>query len=244
MKTSLPAPPWSGCGKKLESLTRRAIFEFDLIQKPGTIAVALSGGKDSLSLLFLLHAISGRGLPPFDLVALTVTGKHSCGAGVSLDFLTNITKKLGVPHIILPMEHVPTDCYSCSRERRSLLFEAAKKAGASHIAFGHTRDDSSETTLMNLFLKGEFAGILPKITMKKYGITIIRPLILAPEKLIIQFAKKYDFARITCQCPLGMMSARKKIDSYIDEIEELYPNARANIAAAALQYGSKKADSI
>jgi tRNA(Ile)-lysidine synthase TilS/MesJ len=216
-------------------------MEFDMIPKAEKIAVALSGGKDSLSLLFLLHAIRGRGLPPFDLVALTVTGEQSCGPQVGAETLQTITKRLEVPLITLVAEGKQKDCYSCSRQRRSLLFEAAKKTGATRIAFGHHRDDSSQTTLMNLFLKAEFAGLLPKIQMKKYGVTIIRPLILAPEKLIIQFAKKYDFARITCQCPLGTRSARKKVDLFIEEIETLYPNARANIATAALQYGSKKA---
>jgi tRNA(Ile)-lysidine synthase TilS/MesJ len=94
---------------------------------------------------------------------------------------------------------------------------------------------------MNLLHKGEFAGNLPKVPMHDFGVTIIRPLIFISEDEIIEFAKLYGFARITCQCPVGQTSLRKKTKQLIEELEQHYPNASANLASAALNYGSEKA---
>ncbi len=236
-------PPWSQLGRKLESMCRKALHDFQLLGGVDKLAIALSGGKDSLTLLFLLKAILGRGFPALDLVAIHVGGPFSCGAGLGQGFLSGICKELGVEYIVCKasQEREKLECYSCSRERRRLIFEAAKQAGATTIAFGHHRDDSVQTLLMNLLHKGEFAANLPKVPMIDYGVTIIRPLLYISEEEIRDFAKMYGFARITCQCPVGQNSLRKQTERLLHEIEELYPNARANLAQAGLIYGSKKA---
>lgn len=237
-------PPWTKLGKKLESAMRKALFDYEMISaQEKDIAVALSGGKDSLSLLFLLHAISGRGFPPFNLHAIHINGAYTCGAGVNLGYLKAICQELSINLIVKTsaqkLENL--ECYSCSRERRSLLFEAAKDVGANTIAFGHHRDDNAETLLMNLLHKGEFAGILPKITMVNYGVTIIRPLIYIHEDQISDFAKLNGFKRITCQCPVGQTSKRAEVKKILTHLEESFPNIRANIAQASLTHGSEKA---
>ena len=120
------------------------------------IAVALSGGKDSLSLLYLLHAISGRGFPPFQLYA-----KHPRRTRVLLwSWSTGIIPPFDLLRPRYPLYHPHLNpkvrdlgCYRCSRERRSLIFDAAKEVGAHTIAFGHHRDDSIETLLMASFTK-------------------------------------------------------------------------------------------
>ena len=236
-------PPWTGLGKKLESATRKAMFDFGLVDGVTHLGLALSGGKDSLTMLFLLKAISGRGFLPFKITAINVNGEFTCGAAVGGGYLENVCKALDVPLIVCTSEKKleNLECYSCSRERRSLLFKAAKDAGCEAIAFGHHRDDNAQTLLMNLFHKGEFAGLLPKLHMTEYGITILRPLIYISEADIKEFAKMYGFARITCRCPVGQNSVRKKTDALINDIETLFPNARSNIASAGLIYGSKKA---
>jgi len=244
MQLPIAKPPWTGLGRRLESMCRKAIYEFDLIgEESKKIAIALSGGKDSLTLLFLLHAISGRGVAPFDLVAIHIDGEASCGAGVQLSFLQAICRELGVPLITRTSSQTldGLECYSCSRERRRLIFEAAKDEGATTIAFGHHRDDSAETLLMNLFHKGEFAANLPKLKMEDFGITLIRPLIYLSEQEIIAFAKQHGFSRITCQCPVGQRSRRRQVKELLGQIEELFPNGRANVASAGLIYGSRKA---
>ena len=239
-------PPWSRLGKKLESAVRKALFDFRLLEGVSKLGVALSGGKDSLALLFLLKAILGRGFPPLELYAFHISGAFSCGAGINLSYLQGVCQELGVPLLTREAEQSldTLECYSCSRTRRQLLFEAAKSVGVNTLAFGHHRDDNAQTLLMNLLHKGEFAGVLPKIQMHEYGVAIIRPLIYIAEQEIELFAEQHEFKRITCRCPVGQTSMRRKVKELLEEIEQLYPEARANIARAALTYGSDKAQRI
>jgi len=245
MKIHLPiaAPPWEGGGKRLESMVRKAIFDFQLIEDDSPIAVALSGGKDSLALLFLLHAISGKGCPHFPLIAIHIAGEFTCGAGVDSAFLKGICEALNIPLWIKTSKKKLEDleCYSCSRERRSLLFETAKEQGCHKVAFGHHRDDSNQTLLMNLLHKGEFAANLPKLYMEEYKVLILRPLIYIAETHIIEFAKHYKFFRISCQCPVGQNSLRKKTKQLIEHLETCFPNTSGNLFRAGLNYGSTKA---
>ena len=238
-------PPWTALGRKLESCCRKALHDFSLLEEEGPIAIALSGGKDSLALLFLLSAILGRGFEGKKLVAIHVSGAFSCGAAVQENYLESLCKELDVEYRSVTVEGSLEDleCYSCSRRRRNAIFSAAKDMGAKIIAFGHHKDDLAETLLLNVLHKGEFAGMLPKVCMKKYGITIVRPLIYADEVEIRKFAEMYGFARITCQCPLGAKSKRRKVKNLIAEMEEIFPNAGANLARASLLYGSQKAAS-
>ena len=235
-------PPWTTLGKELESLCRKALFDFSMLDG-GKVAISLSGGKDSLSLLFLLHAIRGRGFPPFDLVAIHVDGEFSCGAGLDSGFLQGVCQEMDVPLITREStkKREELECYSCSRERRKLIFTAAKEQGATLIAFGHHRDDSAQTLLLNLLHKAEFAANLPKLKMHHYGITIIRPLIYIGEDQLREFARHYGFLRISCQCPVGQDSKRKQADRLIKQMEEIFPHARTNLAKAGLLYGSDKA---
>lgn len=239
----IPAPPWTGVGKKIESTLRKALYDFNMLENAEHVAIALSGGKDSLTLLFMLKAISGRGFYPFKLHAILVDGEFSCGSGVNVGYLQTICNQLDVNFIIRKSTQTleNLECYSCSRERRSLIFEAAKEVGASIIAFGHHADDNAETVMMNLLQKGEFAGNLPKIHMHQYDVTIIRPMIYTRESEIIAFAKNEGFLRALCKCPVGQNSMRMQVDQLLDILEEKFPNARENIARAGLVYGSKKA---
>lgn len=239
----IAAPPWTHLGKKLESMCRKALYDFKLLEGVNKLAIALSGGKDSLTLLFLLKAILGRGFPSIDLVAIHVSGTFSCGPGMGRLFLEQICHQLEIPLICREstQQRESLACYSCSRERRRLIFEAAKEVNAPTIAFGHHRDDSIQTLLMNLLHKAEFAANLPKVPMEDYGVTIIRPLIYIPEDEIIAFAKMYRFTRIVCQCPVGQNALRKQTQQLLTNIEKTFPNARSNLAQASLQYGSQKA---
>jgi tRNA 2-thiocytidine biosynthesis protein TtcA len=242
---SLPIaqPPWNQRGKKLESMIRKALHEHQMLHGISRLALALSGGKDSLTLLYMLKAILGRGLPAAELYAIHVGGEFSCGSALQENFLGAICRQMNVPFLVRKstQKRETLACYTCSRERRRLIFEAAKSVGATTVAFGHHRDDNAQTLLMNLLHKGEFAGNLPSLEMIDFGITIIRPLIYISEQEILQFAKAYGFARVTCQCPVGANSMRKQVDKLLGELEALFPNARANIAHASLVYGSDKA---
>ncbi len=243
MELPIATPPWTALGRRIESMCRKALYEFSLLENVDKLGIALSGGKDSLSLLYLLKAVSGRGFPNFSIHAFHVSGEFSCGAGVTEGFLQAICRKLDIPLSIRQssQKRETLECYSCSRERRRLLFEAAKQEGVHTIAFGHHREDSIQTLLMNLFHKAEFAANLPKVPMHDYGVTIIRPLIYVPEADLKEFAKLYGFARITCQCPVGQNSLRRQTERWIAELEQTYPNIRENLSQASFQYASDKA---
>lgn len=243
MKIPIAKPPWTKLGKKMESAIRKALYDYEMLEGASKVAIALSGGKDSLSLLYLLKAIAGRGFPDVEIHAIHVHGAYSCGAGVNIGYLRAICRELGV-NFISRESHQKLEtlqCYSCSRERRKLLFEAAKSVGATTIAFGHHRDDNAQTILMNMLHKAEFCGNLPKLHMQNFGVTIIRPLAYLSEDDIRNFAKMHGFARVMCRCPVGQDSMRRKVDDLLKEIEVLYPNARENITRAGLFYGSDKA---
>src|SRR5262245_17651953 len=126
--TPIARPPWTKLGQKMESMCRKALYEFKLLEGVSRLAVALSGGKDSLTLLFLLAAIVGRGVPAIQLYAIHVAGAFSCGAGVGMSYLKEICKQLNVELYICPSKQseAPKECYSCSRQRRLAIFEAAK----------------------------------------------------------------------------------------------------------------------
>lgn len=241
--TPIATPPWTKLGRKLESQCRKALLEFSLVTNCRKIAIALSGGKDSLTLLYLLHAIQGNGFPPLEITAIHVYGEFSCGPKITLSFLEKICAQLHVNLVIkeIQQDRESLSCYSCSRKRRRLIFTTAKELGITTIAFGHHREDSIETLLLNLLHKAEFAANLPKVPMRRYGITIIRPLIFAKETDIIAFATLYKFNRISCQCPIGQLSKRQDVKNLLLHLENLFPNTRKNLMQAALKYGSNKA---
>ena len=241
-KYTFPSSPWSVQGRRIESAIRKALYEFGLIDGVERVGVALSGGKDSVTLLLMLHAISGHGFPPFRLTAFHVAGEFSCGASVSTKLIEDLCAQLNIPlRVHVEEREVFSECYSCSRERRKALFRMAKEEGCTTLAFGHHQDDHVQTLVMNLFHKGEFAGLLPKVPMITYGVTIIRPLFFVREKEIASFAKSSGFQRLTCNCPFGQNSMRKQTETLLKTIEELYPHARSNIVQAVAESGSTKA---
>jgi tRNA(Ile)-lysidine synthase TilS/MesJ len=241
----IPSPPWKKGGKLLEKSVRKALYDFHLIDDATAIAVALSGGKDSLTLLFMLNHILGRGFVKKNLYAIHVEGPFSCGASVDKNYLHNICKQLNVTFIPLELDKniklENLNCYTCSRLRRTLIFKKAKELNISHVAFGHHQDDNIQTLVLNLWQKGSFEGILPKLYMQKYGITIIRPLIYIRETDIVSFAKNNDFMRQICKCPRGQVSKRKEAANIIAMSEEAFPLAKRNLSSAVLTYGSQKA---
>ena len=233
----------SAAERKIESLVRKAVYDFSLFPENGKLGIALSGGKDSLTLLLMLVKLSGRGFTKQTIHAFHVQGVASCGAGLHTRGIQAICDHLNVPLHILDstITEDKLQCYRCSRERRSLIFNAAKKEGVNFIAFGHHKDDQIQTLLLNLLHKAEFATSLPKINMIDYGVTIIRPLVYVDEASIVTLAKQKGFERITCMCPIGVKSNRNRVKVLIDEIEKVFPNTKTNLFQAGLNYGSNKA---
>jgi tRNA(Ile)-lysidine synthase TilS/MesJ len=123
----IPSPPWTGIGRRLESATRKALFDFQLVEGISRLGIALSGGKDSLTMLFLLNAIRGKGFPHIDIVGLHAGGETSCGASIGNPFLLDVCRQMNIPLVIreMPPFKGELECYSCSRRRRKLLFDMA-----------------------------------------------------------------------------------------------------------------------
>jgi tRNA 2-thiocytidine biosynthesis protein TtcA len=223
--------------KRIDSQCRKAVLTYNMIT-PMTkhIAVALSGGKDSITLLIHLHRLCGHGLPTFKLSAIHVDGKQSCGAGVSVSYLQSICDRLAVTLHVVHQPKVHNACYPCSYERRYLLFHTAKKHHIDTVAFGHHADDTTETILMNMLHKAELAAMHPLLYMKKYGITIIRPLIYTHESQIIAYMKEQGLLRVMCQCPIGAQSMRKKVRKLISDMKALFPDADSNLHRIAMKH--------
>jgi len=235
--------PFKKLGKKIESKIRKALYDYSMVENLKTLAIALSGGKDSLCLLFMLKAILNRGFDNIDLLAIHIDGDFSCGASFHKTYLKSICNSLNIKFITkdLKINLNESNCYSCSRKRRKLIFEIAKENNINTVAFGHHKDDNIQTLFLNLFHKAEFKGILPKIKFHKFGITIIRPLIYVDEMEIINFAKQYNIFKTFCKCPLSQKSKRKEIKKIIDDIQPFFPNIKSNLSKASFTYGTKKA---
>ena len=227
--------------KKLESLVRKALYTHKM-GADQKMAVALSGGKDSLTMLYFLQKIAGRGFTDLEIHALSVDGEFSCGPAITKKHIEAFCKEIGVPLHCLESKRTleNLECYSCSRERRSLLFRKAKELGCKEIAFGHHKDDVLETLLLNLLHKGEFASQLAKVPMHDFGVTIIRPLYYVLEKEILEFAQRKGFFRLTCQCPVGATSKRRDTKELLEHLKTLFPNAKTNLFHALSEYGSDK----
>lgn len=244
---SEPSSPELYCNKKTLSLVRCAIHKFDLLPAsasltPIKVGIALSGGKDSLALLIALKNISGRGIATLELYALHIGGSVNCGSSLSLVHSKRVCEMLEVPlHVKTAKKQEKLECYSCARERRRLLFSLADELGITTIAFGHHRDDNAQTLLLNMLQGAKPAGMLPKVPMLHYGITIIRPLILIPESVIISEIQAMKLLRATCQCPVGQRSKRREVKKLIEDLEKKFPLTREHLATVALQWGDQGA---
>ena len=152
----VPRPPWTRIGKKLESMCRKALHEFDLLKDCRSLAIALSGGKDSLALLFLMKAILGKGFPNISLKAIHISGEFSCGASLQKGLIQSFCDQLDIPLTIChsTQKKESLACYRCSRERRRLIFDAAKKMGAGNVDAVEHDPDCKVNFYENLELNG------------------------------------------------------------------------------------------
>ena len=167
--------------------------QYGLIEDGDKILVGLSGGKDSLALLELLALRSRIYKPKFSVAAAHVVMKNISYES-DMDYLRSYAESLGVPFICYETSFDPsTDtrkspCFLCSWNRRKALFIVAKEQGCNKIALGHHMDDILETLLMNMTFQGAFSTMPPKLVMRKFDMTIIRPMCLVHEADLLQMA--------------------------------------------------------
>jgi len=224
---------------KVSRKVGEAIGEFGLLQHGDHVLAAISGGKDSLTMLDQL--VRWRDKLPFRVrisAAHVQTDLH-CGGCVHNLVLSRLFTDLDVPGHFLYAEVKGTlkpdqemNCFHCARRRRIALFRLANQIGATKIALGHHLDDIVETTLMNLFFNGTFSTMLPRMDLFEGTVSIIRPLALCLERQVIDYVTEREFPRQMCRCPYGRDSMRARMKTLLTQLEGLYPDVRHNIFAA------------
>lgn len=221
--------------QQIQTKIGHAINDYKLIENGDKILFAVSGGKDSLTMLKLLKERQQWAPVKYDIYAVNIETDFSCGSCTPKDVLSRIFSEWAVPYefanIKVLDENKKTNCFWCSWNRRKCLFEIADRLGCAKIALGHHKDDIIETTLLNILFQGSISTMNPKQELFKGQKTIIRPLCYVDEDLIIQFAKEQDFPGKLCLCPFGENSKRKYMKKLISDIQKKVPgtNIKTNI---------------
>lgn len=226
--------------KRLLDAVARASADFALLEPNDRVMVAVSGGKDSHALLYLLSAIAHRAPFPFSLFAVNLDQGHP---GFPKQVLPDYFQKLGVEYRIIEEDtysivqsKVPagkTTCSLCSRLRRGILYTAATEMGATKIALGHHRDDAIETLFLNLFYSGQLKAMPPRLRSDDGRNVVIRPLIYAAESDLTEFAQRKAFPIIPCDlCGSQEHLQRKQIKRLLEELEAKNPTLRQSLLSA------------
>jgi tRNA 2-thiocytidine biosynthesis protein TtcA len=226
--------------KKLLRQVAQASSDFSLLEPGDKVMVAVSGGKDSMSMLRLLTSIQKRAPFSFELLAVNLDQGQP---NFPKETLPNYFTSVGVPFEIIfedtysiVKEKVPegkTYCSLCSRLRRGVLYNVAERLGCTKIALGHHRDDSIETLLLNLLYAGKMQAMPARLESNDGRNTVIRPLIYCAERDLERYAEAQAFPIIPCDlCGSQDNLMRKRVKRLIDELDAENPNVRGNLFAA------------
>jgi tRNA(Ile)-lysidine synthase TilS/MesJ len=218
----------------------KAIREFNMIADGDRVAVAVSGGKDSRSLLHLLHARQRAVAEKYHLTALHVEAEVA-GYPRFHPMLEPWFREMGVDYAFVPLElppdePLPLDCFRCSWNRRKALFLKAHELGCNKLAFGHHADDALQTTLLNLFYSGRLETMAPSVDFFDAQIIVIRPLIYTEERRLDQLARTLAFPRDEVTCPHNDTSKRAWIKEWLRHAGPDYRQIRANLWRAARRH--------
>lgn len=223
--------------KRINKQFGRATIGYSMLEDGDKILVALSGGKDSLTLLQLMAERSRIFKPRISIIAAHVT-MINIPYKADIGYLKEFCKSLGVElHILESGFDASTDtrkspCFLCSWNRRKALFTLAQERGCNKIALGHNMDDFIETMLMNVTFQGAFSAMAPMMKMEKFPITVIRPLCLVNENDVEEYAKESNFPQQIKNCPYEESSNRKAMKDLLAHLEKLNPEARYNLWGA------------
>ena len=209
-------------------------MQYRLIEDGDRVLMGLSGGKDSLALLELLARRSRIFRPRFSVVAVHVV-MTNIPYKSDLEYLREYAESLGVPFVVYETSFDPTTdnrkspCFLCSWNRRKALFTVAKEYGCNKIALGHHMDDILQTLLMNMTFQGAFSTMPPKLVMRKFDMTIIRPMCLVHEADLLQLAEMRGFRKQIKNCPYEKDSHRSDMKGVLLALERMNPEARYSL---------------
>lgn len=223
--------------RRIEQRFAKGVVKYGLIEEGDKILVGLSGGKDSLALLELLARRSKIYKPRFSVVAAHVVMENIAYES-DTDYLRNYAEELGVPFLTYRTSFDPsTDtrkspCFLCSWNRRKALFTIAHEQQCNKIALGHHMDDILETLLMNLTFQGAFSTMPPRLEMRKFDMTIIRPMCLVHEADLVELAALRGYRKQIKNCPYEKDSHRSSMKDILRRLEEMSPEARYSLWGA------------
>lgn len=229
--------------QKLLSSVRRAIDEYSMIQAGDHIAVGVSGGKDSLALLYALAGLRRFYPKPFSLHAITLDMGFE---GMDFGPVSALCEQIGVAYhlihtdikeIIFDIRREKNPCSLCAKMRRGALHEAALAAGCDKVALGHHHDDVIETFFLSLIYEGRVSCFSPVTFLDRRGITLIRPLIYTPEAQIRGIVGKLALPVVHNPCPADGNTKREEIKRLLSSLSQDDPELKTRLFTAIQRSG-------
>lgn len=224
--------------QRILSHLRKAIEDYKMIDEGDKIAICLSGGKDSITMLHAFKALQRFYPKKFDIIAVSVNPGFEFFDTL---FLQNICDKIDIPlfiensnakQIVFDIRKEKNPCSLCANLRRGVINSIAIREGCNKIALGHNQDDVLETFLLNLLYTGSINTFSPMSYMDRTKITLIRPLIYTPEKEIKRYIKKNDITVMPKVCPMDGKSKREDMKQLIFTLTKNIPMLKANLFGA------------
>lgn len=236
-----------GFNKTLWSTAGKAMHDFEMIEAGDRIAVGISGGKDSLTLLNLLVRVKKICGFEFEIIPVHIhpnTDSSNCNDIIayteSLGLKLQIIKTDLEQILFSENKKVKNPCFLCGRIRRGILYRVMKEQNINKLALGHHKDDIIETYLMNMFYQGNLNSMRASYISEEYGVTVIRPLAYVEEKTVIKYAKKIGLPILKSQCPYETSddSKRLKMKLLIDDLSKENKDIR-NVVLNSLKSENK-----
>lgn len=226
--------------QELISRIRAAAERYGMINEGDRIAVGVSGGKDSLALLFALAEM--RRFYPVHYELTAITADPSFGnAPADYSEIEKLCAGLNVPyvirrtelyHVIFEVREESNPCSLCARMRRGILHDMSKELGCNKLALGHHMDDAAETFMMNLLSGGTIGSFRPVTYLSRKDLTVIRPMIFATEKEVNAAAVKANLPILESGCPANKETQREVIKTLLKDLEKDYPHLKEKITGA------------
>lgn len=219
---------------RIERRMAKGMVEYGLVADGDRVLIGLSGGKDSLALTELLARRARIYKPRFTVEAVHVVMRNIPYQS-DTNYLRSFCEERSVPFTLYETEFDPTTdrrkspCFLCSWNRRKALFTVAKEKGCNKIALGHHMDDILETLLMNQVFQGAFSTMPPRLVMKKFDMTLIRPLCLVHEVDLEQLSALHGYRKQVKHCPYEHESHRTGMKDILRRLEAMNPEARYSL---------------